>query len=85
MPDWLPGTGFKRIAAKWSEDYFSMVNTPFNMVVKGLVSLASVLNNGESLLRRHLERWNRKRFLYAQMVATRSYRDSDEVAQTYLE
>lgn len=39
MPEWLPGTGFKRTARKWNKTFQEAVNKPFDFVKLQLVSL----------------------------------------------
>ena len=34
LPDWVPGTGFKRIASRWRKDIFDAAEMPFAFVQK---------------------------------------------------
>ncbi|GAV99374.1 cytochrome p450 [Lentinula edodes] len=36
VPDWFPGTEWKRIGRAWAKDYWAMVDVPFNFVKKQL-------------------------------------------------
>ncbi|KAE9398795.1 cytochrome P450 [Gymnopus androsaceus JB14] len=36
IPDWFPGTGWKRIGREWAKDYWTMMDEPFNFVKKQL-------------------------------------------------
>jgi len=36
VPDWCPGTEWKRIGREWAKDYWGMVDDPFNFVKKQL-------------------------------------------------
>jgi hypothetical protein len=43
LPDWFPGTGFKRRAQYGRKLSHEMVNAPFNMVKEDLVTFATQL------------------------------------------
>lgn len=38
LPSWLPGMGFKRVAANWCEDVRALRNVPFEAAIKEMVN-----------------------------------------------
>lgn len=49
LPDWMPGTGFKRIAAKWKGDLHKIVDLPHAFVKQQMVCKPSYLLPGHGL------------------------------------
>ena len=42
VPDWFPGTEWKKKAAKWRKTLFDMTNWPYNFAIKTMVGLSWV-------------------------------------------
>ena len=52
VPDWMPGAGFKVKAARWRDVHMQLLNIPFDMVRKQMVS-TSRLHMVDMLNARH--------------------------------
>ncbi len=45
LPNWFPGTDFKRKAREWAPQYLDMIGIPFDFVKQGIVSIDPQLSH----------------------------------------